>query len=192
MKFPILKSKRLVLKELTQDYVNEVYNHFHDEQVSKYVDFEPVQTLEDAIEIIDWGLNLYQNNRGILWGIFRGDKDIFIGQINYVPRADENFTGEVHRAEIGFDLTPTFWGRGYMSEAINLANEYVFDQMKINRIEAIVHPLNTRAHRTLEKAGFKKEGILREYVLFRGAFWDMFCYSLLKKEWKSNKFTKTQ
>jgi len=183
MEFPTLKSDRLVLKKLTQDRLKEVYSHFRDEQVNQYVDFEPVQTLEDAREIIDWGLNLYRNNKGILWGVFRKDKDIFIGQINYVLRADENFTGRIHRAEIGFDLTPPFWGKGYMSEALKLSNEYVFNQMEINRIEAIVHPLNTKAHRILEKIGFKKEGILREYVLFKGAFWDMFCYSLLKKEW---------
>jgi ribosomal-protein-alanine N-acetyltransferase len=186
MEFPTLKSNRLLLKRLTQDYIKEVYDHFHNEEVNKYVDFEPVQTLEDAKEIIDWGLNLYQNNNGILWGIFKRDKDIFIGQINYVLRADLNFTGKIHRAEIGFDLSPAFWGNGYMSEATKLGNEYIFNEMKINRIEAIVHLLNTRAHRTLEKIGFEKEGILREYVQFKGVFWDMLCYSLLKKEWRLN------
>lgn len=186
MEFPTLKSDRLLLKKLTQDYMKEVYDHFHDEQVNQYVDFEPTQTLEDAKEIIDWGLNLYHNTKGILWGIFRRDEDIFIGQINYVLRADQNFTGKIHRAEIGFDLTPAFWGKGYMSEAIKLSNEYIFNEMEINRIEAIVHPLNTRARRTLERTGFKKEGILREYVLFKEAFWDMLCYSLLKTEWRLN------
>lgn len=182
MEFPILKSDRLLLKRLTQDYLKEVYDHFHNEEVNKYVDFEPVQTLEEAKKIIDWGLNLYRNNKGMLWGIFKRDKDIFLGQINYVLRADLNFTGIIHRAEIGLDLSPTFWGYGYMSEAIRVGNDYIFHVMGINRIEAIVHPLNTRAQKTLERIGFKKEGILREYVQHKGVFWDMLCYSLLKSE----------
>ena len=183
MEFPVLESSRLVLRKLTHNYIDEVYNHFSNEQVNRYVDFESAQSLEDAKEIIDWGLNLLQNNNGILWGIFKKDKEIFLGQINYVLKADDNFNGNIHRAEIGFDLTPAFWGNGYMSEAIKAGNTFIFDEMDINRIEAIVHILNTKAHKTLERIGFKKEGILREYVQYKGEFWDMVYYSLLKKEW---------
>jgi len=185
MEFPVLESNRLVLKKLTHNYIDEVYNHFSDEQVNKYVDFESAQSLEDAKEIIDWGLNLFQNNNGILWGIFKKDKEVFLGQINYVLKADDNFNRNIHRAEIGFDLTPVFWGNGYMSEAIKVCNTFIFDEMNINRIEAIVHSLNTKAHKILESIGFKKEGILREYVQYKGEFWDMLYYSLLKKEWSN-------
>jgi hypothetical protein len=37
----------------------------------------------------------------------------------------------------------------------------------------------------LEKLGFEKEGALREWAHFKGSFRDVYCYSLLKKEWKA-------
>ena len=69
-----------------------------------------------------------------------------------------------------------------MSSSIKLANNYVFNEIGINRIEAIFHPQNKRAHATLEKLGFLKECVLREYVLYKNNYWDMVLFSLLKKD----------
>jgi len=182
MNFPILQDESVILKQLTREYGVDVLKHFSNEEVNKFVDFDKMSTIEETNEIIDWGLSLFKNNNGILWGIFRKSDNVFMGQLNYVLRVDNNFEGKKHRAEIGFDLSPSFWGNGYMSASIKLANNYVFNEMGMNRIEAIVHPLNTRAHTTLRKIGFSKEGILREYVLYHNNYWDMVLFSLLKKE----------
>lgn len=182
MEFPIIESERIILKKLTHENSADVYEHFSNEEINKFVDFDTIKTIEEAKEIIDWGISLFQKNIGMLWGIFRKADSLFLGQINYVKRKDDNYAQQVHRAEIGFDLSPNFWGKGYMSEAINAANAYVFSKMGINRVEAIVHPLNIQAHKTLEKTGFKREGLLRQYVLHNNDFWDMVIFSLLKND----------
>ncbi len=182
MDFPILHNERIILKQLTPENKADVLRHFANEEVNKYVDFDRIGSLEEAAEIITWANSLFKNQTGILWGIFRNPDNTFMGQVNYVVKADDNFTGQKHRAEIGFDLSPDFWGNGYMTSALELTNNYVFNEMKINRIEAIVHPQNKRAHTTLEKLGFQREGRLREYVFYKNDFWDMILFSLLKKD----------
>jgi len=183
--FPQLETDRLVLKELTHDDIDVVLKHFANEEVARYQDTHPTKSTEEAKEIIDWGKKLVNNRLGALWGIFRREDDSFLGQVNCVFRADNNFNMNVHRAEIGYDLTPQYWSKGYMSEAVASVIPFIFINTPIDRMEATIHPENTRSHNVVKRAGFQKEGILRKYVLWEGEHWDMVLYSLLKQEWEA-------
>jgi ribosomal-protein-alanine N-acetyltransferase len=181
--FPQLETDRLVLRKLTYGDTDVVFTHFANEEVSRYVDAHPAENSNDAREIIGWGNYLADNKMGALWGIFRREDGPFLGQVNCVFRPDNNFSMNVHRAEIGYDLTPSYWGKGYMAEAIASVISFIFSNTSIDRIEATIHPENTRSHNVVERAGFVKEGVLRQYVLWEGEHWDMVHYSLLKQEW---------
>lgn len=56
----------------------------------------------------------------------------------------------------------------------------------VNRLEAFVLLDNERSSQVLNKLGFVEEGILREYGFWKERFWDMRCFSLLKREWSNN------
>lgn len=181
--FPQLGTDRLVLRELTLDEADIIFPHFANEEVVRYEDSKPVANVKDVTDIIEWGRNIANKNAGILWGIFRKGDGAFLGQINYVVRPDNNFDGTVHRAEIGFDLTPHYWGNGYISEAISRVLEFIFNSTEINRIEAIVHTDNSRSLNVLTRLGFHSEGILREYVKWEGEYWDMALLTMLRRDW---------
>lgn len=183
--FPVLETERLILKNVTVNHLNEVFQHFASEEVNRFVDFDMAKTIDDAKEIVDWGYEIYSKNNGILWGIFKKADDIFMGQINFANRASDNFTGIIHRTEIGFDLSPQYWGNGYMTEAMNSAISWIFKSYKIGieRIEAIININNHKAEKLASKVGFTKEGVLRDYVVYNDQRWDMSMFSLLKKEW---------
>ncbi len=110
MPFPVLEGDRIVLKEMDFEYEDDVFGHFSNEKVNDFVDFDACGNMKDAREIIEWGLNLWKEGKGVLWGIFRKSDGTFLGQVNYVKRKNDNFQGDVHRAEIGFDLHPDYWG----------------------------------------------------------------------------------
>ena len=184
-RFPQLDTERLVLRELTLDDADVIFPHFANEEVVRYEDAKPAADIKDVTDIIEWGRNLASNKAGILWGIFRKGDGAFLGQINYVVRPDNNFIGATHRAEIGYDLTPRYWGNGYISEAISSAIEFIFNSTEINRIEAIVHAQNSRSLDLLTRLGFHREGILREYVQWEGEYWDMALLVMLRRDWVS-------
>jgi len=181
--FPQLDTDRLVLRELTLDDVDVIFPHFANEEVVRYEDSKPVADVKDVTDIIEWGRNITNNKTGVLWGIFTKGDGAFLGQINYVVRPDNNFVGTVHRAEIGYDLTPDYWGHGYISEAGSRVLEFIFSSTEINRIEAIVHTQNSRSLKVLARLGFHREGILREYVKWEGEYWDMALLTMLKRDW---------
>ena len=184
-KFPRLETDRLILRMLTYENIDGVFSLFSDAEVTRYEDAHPVRNNEEAKGIIDWGRGLFEDGTGVLWGIFDRKSGDFMGEVNYVTRADNNFTRNIHRAEIGFDLMPRYWSKGYMTEALRSVIIHIFDNTGIDRIEAIISPDNTRSHNVVLRAGFKKEGVLRNYVLWDGKHWDFVLYSLLKHEWQS-------
>ncbi|BBP87560.1 hypothetical protein BsIDN1_11780 [Bacillus safensis] len=71
-----------------------------------------------------------------------------------------------------------------MSEAIAAVLRYGFQEMYLNRIEAIIDPANTSSVQLLENVDFVREGLLREYDLGQNGFDDVFIYSILKRDFK--------
>ena len=84
---------------------------------------------------------------------------------------------------IGYLLVPWERGKGYGSEAVLLITDYLFLHKDIGRIQAETHPANTASQRVLEKAGFRREGVLRRTFFSRGVWRDTAMYSLLREEW---------
>ncbi|GAB4546439.1 MAG: GNAT family protein [Anaerolineae bacterium] len=74
-------------------------------------------------------------------------------------------------------------GRGYGSEAMNLALNYAFNELNLHRVELIVMAYNTRAIASYEKLGFVREGVKREAVQRFGVRYDVLCYAILRPEW---------
>jgi len=85
-------------------------------------------------------------------------------------------------AELGYYLAEEFWGRGVMTEAVQKICRFVFENTDILRIFAEPFAENIASCRVLEKAGFKKEGILRQNAVKNGEIKDMVIYSRLKTD----------
>jgi RimJ/RimL family protein N-acetyltransferase len=91
-------------------------------------------------------------------------------------------TGVSYCWEFGMALAPEARGRGYGAQAMRLLVAYLFSHTLVNRIEAVTETGNIAAQRALEKAGFTREGVLRE-IGFRGGRWvDGMLYSILRAE----------
>jgi RimJ/RimL family protein N-acetyltransferase len=86
--------------------------------------------------------------------------------------------------EIGYGIIPNERRKGYCTEAIRIVVDYLFLSKPIVRIQAHTHIKNTASQRVLEKAGFKKEGIVRKRIFVRGDWRDEFLCSILREEWK--------
>src|SRR5512139_3359115 len=77
-----------------------------------------------------------------------------------------------HEADIGYELAPDHWGRGYATEAARAIVQFGFAELKVHRIWAWCIADNIASARVLEKLGFTLEGRLREKEYFKGRWWD--------------------
>ncbi|WP_208559312.1 GNAT family N-acetyltransferase [Marinilactibacillus kalidii] len=78
-----------------------------------------------------------------------------------------------------------YTGIGLGSEAIDLIVDYVFNSLNLNRLQLEVYSHNPRGIRAYEKAGFIKEGVLREKLLYNGKYSDEIIMSILKKDYNN-------
>jgi RimJ/RimL family protein N-acetyltransferase len=86
--------------------------------------------------------------------------------------------------EIGYDTAPSERGKGYASEAIQIMTDYLFLSKPIPRILVCTDSRNTAAIRAAEKAGFRKEGVIRNGGFVNGKFADTCLLGILREEWK--------
>lgn len=77
--------------------------------------------------------------------------------------ARRNWNRYHHRAEIGYDLARSHWGQGIASEAAHAMLHFCFTQLQLHRIEAHTIIDNFASVRLLEKLGFQREGVRREF-----------------------------
>lgn len=174
--FPIIETERLLLKRITNDDVNEVFELRSNPETMKYIPRPLVKTTADALEHIAMIEEKIVTNVGINWGItLKGDPKL-IGIIGYYRMQPENY-----RAEIGYMLSPEFHGRGIIPEAVNRLIRYGFDDLKLHSIEAVIDPENFASEKVLQKCGFVKEAHLKEAEFYEGVFLDKVIYSLLDK-----------
>ncbi len=175
--FPNLETERLILRELTQADAERIFACFSNEDVTRYYGLEPFEELKQAENLVNLFSKSFADKRGIRWGIERkGTKEI-IGTIGF------NVWSPAHkRAEIGYEIHPDYWRKGYTLEALTIVMSYGFESMGLTRIGAVVFLENEASNNLLNKIGFQKEGILRDYMYQNGKAHDAFMYSILKKD----------
>ncbi len=102
-----------------------------------------------------------------------------VGSIGFFPRTDvERIT-----AELGYWLGEAFWKRGIMTEAVKQTVAYAFATFpELRKIYATPFGFNIASHKVLEKAGFKREAVLKQAAIKCGKVVDEYYYSLWKEE----------
>lgn len=175
-KFPILHTPRLDLIEIKQQHLKDIFKLLGDKRVTQFYNVVTLMEKQEAQKYIDWFRIRFEEGLGVRWGIALKEQNSIIGTIGF-----NNFI-KGHRSNIGYDLHYSKWNKGYLTEALVEIVKFGFSTLDVNRIEAEVMQGNAASERVLEKAGFKKEGILRQWMLWNGKHYDMTMYSLLKSD----------
>ena len=173
--FPELQTGRLDLIEIKQIHLRDLFKLFGNDSVTEYYNMKTLEEEKEAQKLIDWFQSRFKDKLGIRWGISLKGENNIIGTIGF-----NNFT-KGHRANIGYDLQKDFWNKGYITEALKAVIKFGFEELEINRIEAEVMPGNIISEKVLDKLNFRKEGLLREWMLWNGKHYDMIMYSLIRK-----------
>jgi [ribosomal protein S5]-alanine N-acetyltransferase len=175
-KFPVLETDRLQLRQIVKEDAMAIYNYFSDEEVTTHYGMNTFTSAVQALQLITSFQLLFNENKGIRWGIVRKDTNEFIGTGGF-----HNVSKPYQRCEIGYEIARPHWKQGFASEAASALLTYGFETY--NRIGALVLPENIPSIHLVEKLGFTKEGLLRDYIIQADQARDAYMYSMLKKEW---------
>ena len=87
--------------------------------------------------------------------------------------------GPSSRATVGYWLLPEARGKGFVSRALLLVTRWAFAELGLERIALLADPRNAASIRVAERAGFRREGVLRSWVDVNGERVDHVSYSLI-------------
>lgn len=86
------------------------------------------------------------------------------------------------RAELGYWSAPSERGRGVASHAARLLARWAFNELRLERLQLLVEPVNMGSVRVAEAIGARQEGLLREHSIVAGQRRDVLVYGLLPDE----------
>jgi RimJ/RimL family protein N-acetyltransferase len=178
----LIRTERLVIREYTDaDWPTVLAYQSH----PRYLRYYPWSE-RDAHTVREWVASLIARQRDDPRDVFQlaitlPDKDgLLIGscgaRVNDRPRREGN---------IGYELNPEFWGRGYATEAAWAMLSYGFDHLGLHRIWAQLNAENAASAHVLEKVGMLREAHYREQDFFKGRWWDGELYAILDREWRA-------
>jgi ribosomal-protein-alanine N-acetyltransferase len=166
----LLEGNRVNLRVLEKEDLSLVTEWANDPEFSG--EYEPLEQISyDEVE--KWYVNLSSEEK---WFIIEKKDGNKIGQIFHSPRGPHFI--------IGYKLLPSERNKGYGTEAVQVIVDYLFLSKNSVRIQAETNPRNMASQRVLEKAGFKREGLIRRSVFIRGKWEDGLLYSIIREEWK--------
>lgn len=139
----------------------------------------------DAVEDMSAFFELHESGTfakdGFHWllrdrtGELSGNQGTAMGAIGLEPGKTDD------QAEIGYWLAPPYWGQGLMAEAISAVTRLAFSE-GYPGVEAYVYVQNVRNQRLLERLGFRRDGLIENYVVKRGASTDAYRYVVGEEE----------
>jgi ribosomal-protein-alanine N-acetyltransferase len=175
----MLKTKRLNIRELTTIDIENVHKLHSLPETDEFNTLgipEDIQTTEKILT--EWlKLNKQKPRNSYIFCIDKNDEDKFIGLIA-INLGKVNF----RTAEVWFKIHKDHWRQGYTTEALIRLLKYGFNDLKLHRIEAGCAVENIASSKTLEKAGFTREGIKRKKLPIRGEWKDNYFYGILEED----------
>ncbi len=178
---PPVETPRLILRKLTPDDAQDMFEYASDPEMTRYVAWSPHTSIESSQEFIAWVMNRYERGQVANWGVERKGGRKLIGTCGYGWWDVSNA-----HAEIGYALARRYWNQGLTTEAVKAVIAFGFQRMGLHRVQATCAIENIASARVMEKAGMQFEGVLRGYMLKKGVYFDQKMYSILRDEWRAS------
>ena len=113
-------------------------------------------------------INMQNGSLFRLWIVKKDNPDRVIGTIGF----SNIVRGAFQSCHLGYKLDQEEINRGYITEALRLGIEIMFEKFELHRIEANIMPKNKRSLRVVEKLGFYNEGLAYKYLKICGKWED--------------------
>ncbi len=179
-----IETKRLLLRQFTERDVSAAFiNWTSDEKVTEFLRWPTHKSIEVTESILSEWINSYKNNDFYQWAIvLKVNGNDPIGTISVVDKNER-----LNIVHIGYCIGSKWWNQGITSEAFSGIIPFLFDEVKVNRIESQYDPNNSGSGKVMVKCGLRYEGTLRQADFSNKGIVDASMYSLLASEYYATK-----
>lgn len=174
---PFLVGDRIYLRPLQESDLNDQYLRWlNDQDVTKYLEAGRFPVTPDDLR--QYFERFAHGKDDLIFAIIDKVTEFHIGNVTL------NHIQWVHRtADTGLMIgRKEFWGLGYAREAWTLVIDYAFRRLGLRKVIAGAIAENAASIRTLQKLGFRAEGVLRKELLADGEYRDVLRFGLFAGE----------
>jgi len=175
-------SKEIYFELLSLSGLDEMHEYSVKEEFYEFFEFNAFKSKAETEQYLKKLINRTKvidgDIQAMYWFVRRKADNTLIGTATLV-----NINKGRESAEIGYGIDPNFWGNGYILPLQNALIKYTFETLEFNRLHGITMVNNERTVSSIYAAGFKKEGVIRDYYLKDNKFIDGLKYSMLKREY---------
>jgi len=185
---PQLTSGAVVLREVRASDASALVSLLTTPQITRFIS-PPPQTTEGFERFIAASRRLREAGDGACFAVTLRDYDTAIGlfQVRRVSPAETDarqIGGALDTAEWGFAIGAPFWGSGIFEQSAALVMEFVFEQVRVHRLEARCAVKNGRGGKALQKVGAVPEGVLRNAFVSGHEYMDQMLYAIVERDWR--------
>ncbi len=177
----------LFLSLLKQQDLQDIIEMLGDPKVNEYLFFAPapVEVYQDyfnpIIEEIAAAIDAKQWSTKVVI-VVRDEQGAFMGMggLDSVMLHEGNF-------EVGYQLPQQAWHRGIASSCALLLTQLAFEELGAHKVTADCYAGNVGSYKTLEKVGYRQEGVQQDYYKVADHFEDRLLYGMTVKQWAEYK-----
>ncbi|MDY3005765.1 GNAT family N-acetyltransferase [Anaerococcus porci] len=175
----VIETNRLLLRQFNIDDVEFAYKNWtHDDKVTEFLRWTRHEDKIITKRVIEDWISSYKNKKFYQRAIVLKEICEPIGSISVVDMNEK--TNMVH---IGYAIGSKWWNKGITSEALKAIIPFLFEQVKVQRIESQHDPNNPNSGKVMRKSGLTFEGTLRKADWSNKGIVDASMYSLLAEEY---------
>ena len=179
--FPTLHTPRLLLRQILPSDAAALFANYSNATAMSLFGSDPLTELAQAHKLIET-FEAARNwpNPGIRFAItLKSQPELMLGSCGIFKQ-----NRAWHSAILGYDVALSMRGLGIGKEAVSAVLDWAFVALKLNRVEAQVHPENIASMRLLTQLGFLREALQREAGFWDGRYQDLVLMGLLQRDWR--------
>jgi len=176
-----LKTKRLLLRDLCEEDINDAYSLFSNKKAMYFLDL-PHLNIEHTRIYMEKLLQANQENPRTRYelAVVSLNPEILIGivdlNVEFTPIIDS-------RADLSYYFLPEFWHMGYAAEAGKALIKFGFEVLSVNKITAGCLKCNDASEKVMINCNMQKEAELKKHTKFNGEWVNRVEYAILKDEY---------
>ena len=155
---PMLETDRLVLRELTENDVEDLRKWLGCDELYTYWGRAASKDEKNPeFLFIDARPNVNRKpSPDFIWGVELKTTKEVIGQIEVFDIENDRF------GMVGYRIAPWLWNTGICTEAMKRVVDFIFSETNLDRLQGNADVRNIGSNKVLEKCGFTLEGTIRQ------------------------------
>jgi len=174
-----IQGEKIILRTFRREDAAALWNSMNNEEFNKLTGTHGNFTREQIDAYITRQISREDDSRASFVIALPEDEMQALGEVVINEIDPDNHSANIRIAM----FSDAHVNKGYGTEAMRLMVDYGFKHLGLHRISLGVYAFNPRAIRAYEKVGFKREGVLRDELYWKGEYVDGIIMSILEHEW---------